>query len=154
MPGPMHTVHDVGEASDRNSGRETFGVNLIRLRNIDRVDAEPRELLGILGLSPRIVGQIFGIVELFGVHENCHDHPIAEFLCGRNKREMPVMQSAHGGHDAHAFLGEMPTGGHGAQLGQLAHDRWWRHGVLHLDGALSLKVCSDAGTLRARTSSA
>ena len=113
----------IGQTHDRYIGGEALRVDFLGLGHIDRVDTEWGQLLCVLDFGARIIGQILGVVELFGVHKDRDDHPVTTCLCGLNQRQMPLMQRAHGRNHADLFTLPRPFRGQGTQVGQTA--KYW-----------------------------
>mgnify|MGYP006346033615 CR=1 FL=1 len=69
--------------------------------------------LGILGLLPRIGGQVCGFIELGRVHEDRHHHAVVVRGGCAHERQVPLVQCPHRGHHPNAAR---PGGSSGLEL--------------------------------------
>lgn len=85
--------------------------------------AQRRELGSIFAFRPRIGNQVGGAVELLGVYEQRHDHPLGPFKRLPHKAQMPVVQGSHGRHNTDRGTRATPLRNDGAQLAHSSSDR-------------------------------
>ena len=69
----------------------------------------------------RVGREIFMRTKLSGVDEQGDDRPITRRECRLHQRQMPLMQRAHGGHQADAQAFGPPAAHVGAQVGRRSH---------------------------------
>lgn len=93
MAGPERSAQALAHRAHRNRRGKVLRIHIRRVRRIEDVGAERRQLGGIVIFGARIGSKISGAVELLRIDKERHDHPIAHRECGTHQAEMPLMQS-------------------------------------------------------------
>jgi hypothetical protein len=122
VAGSRRAAEAVGQRRNRDPGGKAVRIDLLDRRREQEVDTQGVELADVAGLVARIAGQIVRLVELFGIHEDRRDHPVALAARPAHQLQVPLVQRAHGRHDADALAGAAPAGDRPAQLGDAAQN--------------------------------
>src|SRR5690606_13592500 len=103
MSGPESPLQQGVQASQINLPLFIFSIHLIDLRQKQNIAARIFEQLNVALHGPRILRQVFRIIELSGVYENTADSDIAVSLNILKQGEVTLVKSPHRGNQAYAL---------------------------------------------------
>ena len=108
---------------DEGLAGKPLGIHQLRGRGEHQIHAGGLQGGAVLLQGTGIVGEILGLVELQGVHEDADHHLVAAAAGLIDQGEMALVQIAHGGHECDGAAFAAPLADLFTQSGRIVHNQ-------------------------------